>query len=52
MQLLRTSWKWQTALAPIVFGTALMIVVTSCGDAGNPAAPSGVNGSRVAAETV
>ncbi len=52
MKLLREPWKWQTAIAPIVFGLALTVVVTSCGDASNPAAPSGVGNSGIAANTV
>ena len=52
MKLLREPWKWQTAIAPIVFGLALTVVVTSCGDASNPAAPSAVGNSGAAANTV
>jgi hypothetical protein len=49
MKQLREHWKWQAVVAPIVFGFALMIVVTSCGDASNPAAPSAAGSARVAA---
>jgi len=51
MKQLREPWKWQAVVAPIVFGFALMIVVTSCGDASNPSAPSAVGSARVAANT-
>jgi hypothetical protein len=40
MKQLRKGWSWPTVAAPLVFGLALVLVVTSCGQADNPVAPS------------
>ena len=40
MKQLREGWSWPTITAPLVFGLALVLVVTSCSQADNPVAPS------------
>jgi hypothetical protein len=49
MKRLRENWSWPVAVAPLVFGIALTLVVTSCGRADNPTSPSAVRGPQVAA---
>ena len=51
MKQLREAWSWPTVAAPLVFGLALVLVVTSCGQTENPVAPSAAP-NQLAASTV
>jgi hypothetical protein len=40
MKQLREHWSWSTAMAPVVFGIALTLVIVSCGRQTSPISPS------------
>lgn len=43
MKQLRGQWSWPTLVAPLIFGTALAVVVASCGSQPNSANPLGAS---------
>ncbi len=51
MKQLREHWSWPTAVAPLVFGVALTLVIASCGRESSPTSPSATGGPGVSAET-